>query len=236
MRRIGLLGGMSFEASAAYYQLINQHVRHSLGGLNSADIILRSLNFKTITDLQQAGAWEEAGRLLADAAHGLEQAGADCVLICAVTMHRVAETVQSAIDIPLINIVDATASRLMRAERKRPLLLATRYTIDGGFFHRRMAQSGIDILAPDGDACDVVHDIIFEELCKGQVSESSRIAMHDIIETAHNAGADSVIFGCTEIGLLLDPTQLSLPAFDATAIHVQTAVDFALSPNKPMIG
>lgn len=228
MRIIGLLGGMSFEGSATYYRLINEAVRDRLGGLNSADLVMRSVNFDEIVAMQKSGRWDDAGRFLGDAAAGLERAGAECILICAVTMHLVADAVEAAVGVPFLHIIDVTAKRLLAAGCRKPLLLATRYTMEDGFYQRRMAAHGIEVTVPDATGRNTTHAIIFDELCQGKVLDSSRATLIDLIETAKAAGADSVIFGCTEIGLILDPAALPLPGFDSTVIHAETAVEFAL--------
>ncbi len=228
MRIIGLLGGMSFEGSATYYRLINEAVRGQLGGLASADSVMRSVNFETIVRMQQAGQWEDAGAYLADAACGLERAGADCVLICAVTMHLVADAVEQAISVPFIHIIDETAKVLQQAGCTRPLLIATRYTMENGFYQARMSARGIDVMVPDDAGRAAVHAIIFDELCQGKIIDASRACLMDLIERARAQGADSVILGCTEIGLILDPQALPLPGFDSTVIHADAAVAFAL--------
>lgn len=229
MRTIGLLGGMSFEGSATYYRLINEGVRDRLGGLNSADSVMRSVNFATIVEMQKAGQWDEAGRTLADAARGLERAGAVCILICAVTMHLVADAVEAAVGVPFLHIIDETARALTAAGCRRPLLLATRYTMEDGFYQARMARAGIEVMVPDDAGRAATHAIIFDELCQGKVLDASRSAFVGLIEAARAKGADSVIFGCTEIGLILDPAALPLPGFDSTVIHAGAAIAFALS-------
>ena len=228
MRTIGLLGGMSFEGSATYYRLINEAVRERLGGLNSADSVMRSVNFNHIVEMQKSGRWADAGEYLADAAKGLEWAGAECVLICAVTMHLVADAVEQAIDVPFIHIVDETALRLKAAGHNKPLLIATRYTMENGFYPTRMERHGIDVMVPDEEGRAAVHAIIFEELCQGKIIDASRDALVTLIEMAKAEGADSVIFGCTEIGLILNPDHLPLPGYDSTTIHAEAAVAFAL--------
>lgn len=228
MKTIGLIGGMSFESSAVYYRMVNEAVRARLGGLSSAEVILHSVNFEDIVCMQKAGRWDDAARRLGDAAAGLERAGADCVLICTNTMHLVADAVAARISVPLLHIIDETAAALSRANAQRPLLLATRYTMEHGFYAQRMKALGIEVMVPDEADRTVAHDIIFNELCAGHVKDSSRRQMLAIIEKARLAGADSVILGCTEICLLLDPSALPLPGFDSTEIHAGAAVDFAL--------
>ena len=228
MCTIGLIGGMSWESTAVYYRVINEAVRERLGGLASAEIVLRSLDFSRVVALQKAGRWDLAADLLAGAASGLEQAGADCVLICTNTMHLVADPVAAAVEVPLIHIVDETARAVRRGGCRRPLLLATRYTMEQGFYAERMARHGVAVLVPGEADRGIVHDVIFAELCQGVVREESRARMMEIVERGRAAGADSVILGCTEICLLLDPQELPMPGFDSTAVHAAAAVDFAL--------
>ncbi|HBF28609.1 aspartate/glutamate racemase family protein [Rhizobium sp.] len=228
MRMIGLIGGMSFESSAVYYRLINEAVRAELGGLASAEIVMRSVNFADIVSYQKAGRWDLAEKALGDAAAALERAGADCVLICTNTMHLIADAVASRVIVPLIHIVDETAAAIKAAGFKRPLLLATRYTMEHGFYTDRMTALGLNPMVPDADDRQTVHNVIFDELCCGSVKEQSRNAYLAIIDKAKANGADCVILGCTEICLLLNPNELALPGFDSTTIHCQSAVDFAL--------
>jgi aspartate racemase len=227
MKTIGLIGGMSFESTAVYYRMINEAVRTRLGGLHSAEVLLHSVDFQGIVDLQKAGRWDAAGERLGKVAAGLENAGAGCVLICTNTMHLVADAVQAAIGVPVIHIIDETARALAAAGKRRPLLLATRYTMEHGFYTDRMAKLGIDAMVPDDAGRTLVHDVIFNELCQGKVLDTSRDRVLAVIEQAKAAGADSVILGCTEICLLLDPTGLPLAGFDSTEIHSAAAVDFA---------
>ena len=229
MRKIGLIGGMSFESSVVYYKLINEMVREQLGELHSAEVLLHSVDFQTIVDMQKAGLWDEAAHRLATVASSLEAAGAGCTLICTNTMHLIADEVQAATSIPLINIIDETAGAIRHAGLKRPLLLATRYTMEHGFYTGRMASHGIDVMVPDADDRTTVHNIIFAELCAGKVLDTSRQALFAVIERAVANGADSIILGCTEICMILDPENLALPGFDSTRIHACAAVKFALA-------
>jgi aspartate racemase len=220
---------MSFESTLVYYKLANEMVRDRLGGLASADIVLHSLNFADVVAMQTAGRWDLAAAHLADSASALKAAGAECILICTNTMHLIAPEVQAAVDIPLIHIVDETASALNTRALKRPLLLATRYTMEHGFYADRMKNLGIEIMVPEAEDRADMHQIIFGELCAGKVVDSSRTRVMAMIERARQAGADSVILGCTEICLLLDPEALSLPCVDSTTVHTRAAVDFALA-------
>ncbi|BBE74593.1 aspartate/glutamate racemase family protein [Oharaeibacter diazotrophicus] len=228
MRTIGLVGGMSWESTAVYYRLLNEAVRARLGGLASAEIAMRSVDFARIVALQTSGRWDLAADALAAAARGLERAGADCILICTNTMHLVADEVAAAVGVPLIHIVDETAAAIRAEGGRRPLLLATRYTMEHGFYAARMARHGLDVVVPDADDRQAIHAIIFDELCRGVVTPASRDRALAIVERGRAAGADSVILGCTEICLLLDPAALPLPGFDSTAIHTDAALRFAL--------
>ncbi|RWX78427.1 aspartate/glutamate racemase family protein [Neorhizobium lilium] len=228
MRRIGLIGGMSFESTSVYYKLINEMMRDRLGDLVSADLVLHSLNFADVVEMQKAGRWDKAAAHLAGSASALKAAGAECILICTNTMHLVASEVQAAVDIPLIHIIDETAKALTARNLKRPLLLATRYTMEHGFYADRMKSLGIDIMVPPAEDRLDMHQIIFGELCAGKIVCDSRTRAMAMIERAKAEGADSVILGCTEICMLLDPQALSLPCIDSTTVHAMAAVEFAL--------
>lgn len=228
LRKIGLIGGMSFEGSAVYYRKINEAVNRRLGELSSAEILLDSVNFQDIVALQKTSRWAQAGVRLAQAARNLKAGGAECVMIGAVTMHLVADAVEEATDLPFIHIVDEVAKRLVDANCSKPLLIATRYTMENGFYSARMKPHGIEVVVPDEEGRSLVHNIIFDELSVGKVLDASREALVSMIEKAKAQGADSVIFGCTEICMILETDKLPLPGFDSTAIHVDSAVEFAL--------
>ena len=234
MRRIGLLGGMSWESTAVYYRLINEAVRERLGGLASADIVMRSLDFQAVVGLQKAGRWDAAADMLSQAACDLQQAGADCLLICTNTMHLVAPQASTACRLPLIHIIDETSQALLKAKCHRPLLLATRYTMEHGFYAERMARPGLDVVVPEARDRALCHSIIFDELCQGIVTSGGRQALYDMALRGRDAGADSVILGCTELGLSIAPGDLPLPGFDSTHIHAQAAVDFAFRGVAPV--
>ena len=229
MRTIGLIGGMSFESTAIYYKMINEMVREALGPSHSARVLMHSVDFADIIACQKSDRWDDAAAILSHSASTLEKAGADSMLICTNTMHLVADQVQAAITAPLINIITETAEALNRAGAKRPLLLATRYTMEHGFYHERMAKAGLELMVPAADDRQMVHDIIFNELCQGEINTGSRHSLMAVIETAKAEDADSVILGCTEICLILDPKSLPLPGFDSTAIHARAAVTHALA-------
>lgn len=233
MRTIGLIGGMSWESTAVYYRLLNESVRDRLGGLHSADILLRSVDFETVVALQKAGDWDAAGRMLSAIGTQLQGAGAECLLICTNTMHILADTVQAAVSVPLINIIDVTAEAVAAAGCRRPLVLATRYTMEQDFYVGRMRdRHALEPLVPDAAGRTLVHDVIFDELCQGRVEDGSRRAFVELTEQAAAEGADCVIFGCTEVGLLLSPSDVALPAFDSTILHARAAIDFALGEGR----
>ncbi len=230
MKCIGLIGGMSWESTAVYYSAINKAVRDRLGGLHSGHILMESLDFESIVALQKAGQWDAAANVLGTSAKHLSAGGADCVLICTNTMHIIADQVRENSPAKLIDIIDETGRALRKAGASRPLLLATRYSMEHGFYHKRvMDLHGIDLLVPDAAGRDAMHAIIFEELCCGVVRDESREIVTAIIEQGKAQGADSVILGCTEICLLISQDDTDLPVFDSTAIHVAAAVDFALN-------
>ncbi|HEX7761655.1 MAG TPA: aspartate/glutamate racemase family protein [Caulobacteraceae bacterium] len=229
MRVLGLLGGMSWESTTLYYQHLNRMVRDRLGGQHSARLLIWSDDFAPIAAAQAAGDWDSLADLLAGAARDLEGAGAQALLICANTMHKLAPQVQAAIGIPLIHIADATAQALIAAGSKRPLLLATRFTMEGEFYRGRLAELGLDAMIPDAAEREALHAIIYDELIQGRFEAASRAAVVAMTERAAASGTDAVIFGCTEIGLLLEPRDVSLPVFDTTEIHARAAVAFALA-------
>jgi aspartate racemase len=228
MKTIGLIGGMSAESTTVYYQLINRLVRERLGGLHSAQIAMWSLDFAPIAALQAKDDWAATGAILADAARRLEGAGADCVLICANTMHLNYAQVAGAITAPVIHIADATGEALKAAGVRRALLLATRFTMEKPFYAERLAAQGIETLTPDQADRDALHAIIYDELVVGVITEASRAAVLAMIDKGRAAGCDGVIFGCTEIGLLLDPAATPLPTIDTAVAHCEAAVAFAL--------
>lgn len=230
MRTIGLLGGMSWESTAVYYRRINEQVRDRLGGLHSAEVLMRSVNFEAIVGMQKANEWDAAGATLSALARSLERGGAACVLICTNTMHKLADTIQSAVSVPVIHIADTTAEAVKATPARRPLLLATRYTMEQDFYLSRLREKhGLDLIIPGADDRTTVHEIIFGELCQGVIREQSRQHYLDIVARARDNGADSVILGCTEIGLLISPDMMDIPAFDSTLIHADAAVEFSMA-------
>ena len=229
MKTIGLIGGMSWKSTVTYYQLINEAVKEQLGGLHSAKLLLYSVDFDEIEALQSSGQWDKAGEILADIARKLEQAGADCILICTNTMHKVADAVRAAVSVPLLHIAEVTADALEAAGISRVALLGTRYTMTEDFYKSKLAARGIDVLIPESEDVDTVNSIIFDELCLGIISETSRQKLLSIIVSLQKQGAQGVILGCTEIGLLISPQDTELPVFDTTMIHAAAASAFALT-------
>ena len=231
MKVIGLIGGMSWESTVEYYRLINEAVRDALGGLHSAKCVLYSVDFAEVADLQRLGQWAEATQLLVGAAQNVERAGADMVLICTNTMHKVADAVAQAISVPLLHIVDVVAAALQAQGLRSPLLLATRYTMEQDFWLGRMRdRHGLSPLVPaSANDRGLVHTVIFDELCHGLVRDASRAAFCAVIESGKLAGADGVILGCTEIGMLIGPNDTELPIFDSTFLHADAALDLALA-------
>jgi aspartate racemase len=229
MRTIGLIGGMSWESSAEYYRLVNELVRDRLGGLHSARCVLHSVDFAEIEQLQSAGEWEHAGEILAEAARGLEAAGADLLLICTNTMHKVAGQVQAAVRVPLLHLADATADAVRAAGLTRVGLLGTAFTMEQDFYRGRLAGHGLDVLTPDAEGRALVHRVIYEELCLGVVRDESRAAYRKVIDELVDSGAEGVVLGCTEIELLIGADDSPVPVFPTTRLHAEAAVAAALA-------
>ena len=228
MKLVGMLGGMSWESSAEYYRLANELVRERVGGLASARLLLHSVDFAEVERLQAQGRWNEAGELLATAAAGLEAGGAELLVLCTNTMHKVADAIERAVSIPLLHVGDVTAEAVRRQGLSRVGLLATGYTMEQPFLRERLAGHGLTVLVPEAPDRAVVHRVIYEELCVGVVSDESRRAYREIIGRLVAAGAEGIILGCTEIELLVDQTDSPVPVFPTTRLHVEAAVSTAL--------
>lgn len=227
---IGLIGGMSWESSAEYYRLINQMVRARLGGMRSARCLMWSFDFGEIEALQHAGRWDDAAAEMIAAAHRLERGGADLIVICTNTMHRMADQVQAAIGLPLLHIADPTAERIVRAGLRTVGLLGTAFTMEQAFYKGRLVERyGLHVLVPGDEDRALVHRVIYDELVQGRVEPSSRQAYRDVIDRLVERGAEAVILGCTEIMLLVQPGDSVVPLFDTTALHAEAAVDLALA-------
>jgi aspartate racemase len=230
MKRIGLLGGMSWESSAEYYRLINELTRDRLGGLHSADCLLRSVDFVEVERLQRTGDWGEAGALLAAEAAALEAAGAELLVLCTNTMHKVADAVTGAVEIPFVHIADTTAHAVRAARLGTVGLLATAYTMEQDFYTGRLrGRHGLEVLVPGEEDRRIVHDVIYDELCVGVIDDASRTQYRRVIRALVDRGAEGILLGCTEIDLLIGPEDAPVPIFDTTRLHAQSAVDLALA-------
>ena len=232
MKWIGLIGGMSWESSAEYYRVINELVRVQRGGLHSAQIIMASVDFAQIEAYQHRGEWDMAGHTLAQVAQRLVAAGADMVVLCTNTMHKVAPTITADLHVPFVHIADATAQRIVAQHIRRIGLLGTRYTMEQDFYVGRLRdQYGLDVIVPDADERADVNRIIYDELCLGVTSDTSRQRYRDIMAHLVRRGAQGIILGCTEITLLVNATDTTVPVFDTTRIHAEVAVELALAPS-----
>jgi len=229
MKTLGLIGGMSWESTLPYYRIVNERVRERLGDLHSAKLILHSVDFAGIEALQQRGDWQTAGAQLADAARGLRLAGAEVIVLCTNTMHLVAPAIENAVDIPLLHIADATAARIRTAGLARVGLLGTRFTMEQAFYRERIEAAGIAVLTPDAAQRERVHRVIYDELCLGRIVDTSRNDYRTIIADLVARGAQGVILGCTEIGLLVGDGDADVTLFDTARIHAEAAADWALA-------
>lgn len=230
MKTVGLIGGMSWESTVPYYRIINRAVGEALGGLHSAKIVLLSVDFQEIEERQHAGRWAEAGEVLAAAGRALERAGADFLVLCTNTMHKVAPQLEAAVRIPLLHIADATATRVNEAGARRVGLLGTRFTMEEDFYRGRLERNhGLEILVPGPEQREEVHRVIYEELCRGLIRDESRREYQRIVGDLVARGAEGVILGCTEIGLLLGPQDAEAPLFDTARIHAEEAARYSLT-------
>ncbi|WP_045483235.1 aspartate/glutamate racemase family protein [Vibrio owensii] len=230
MKTIGLIGGMSWESTANYYQIINREVKARLGGLHSGKVCLYSVDFAEIETLQHQGRWEDTATILSHAAKSVEAGGADFILICTNTMHKVADQIQQAVNVPLVHIADATAEKLVADGIKKVGLLGTRFTMEQDFYKQRLIDKfGVDVVVPSSDDQTIVHEVIYNELCKGEVLEDSRQQYLAIINKLVEEGAEAVILGCTEIAMLVEPQHTDVKLYDTTEIHAKAAVEAALN-------
>ncbi|WP_151822428.1 aspartate/glutamate racemase family protein [Acinetobacter oleivorans] len=232
MRTIGLLGGMSWESTSLYYQQINKMVHRKLGKLHSAKVIINSVDFEEIAALQAKGLWQEAGSYLAEQAQNLEKAGADCILVCTNTMHKIAAQIEDSISIPFLHIADATAKEILSQNIGKVALLGTAFTMEQDFYKARLQDYGIEVIIPNEADRKIVHSIIYEELCLGVINSDSQQKYIAIVERLIAEGAQGVILGCTEICMLIGELKFSVPLFDTTTIHAKEAVSFSLNENK----
>ncbi|WP_201589044.1 aspartate/glutamate racemase family protein [Psychrobacter fozii] len=230
-RTLGIIGGMSWESTQVYYRLINDGIKVELGNLHSADLLIHSVDFAPIGALQAQGAWTELGAMMANSGERLQAAGAQGLLIATNTMHKVVSDVEDATDLPIIHIADATAEAIKQRGLTKIALLGTQFTMTQDFYKQRLIDAGLQVLIPETDARAEVHRIIYDELCQGQILDSSRQYYRQVITDLANEGAEGVILGCTEIGLLISQADSPIPVFDTTAIHAAAAVNFLLSKN-----
>jgi aspartate racemase len=231
MKRIGLLGGMSWESTLVYYRFVNEAVRDRLGGLHSADCVLRSVDFAGVEELQRTGRWREAGDLLAAEARALESAGAELIVLCTNTLHKVANAITAAIEVPFVHIADTTAAAVREVGLSTVGLLATGYTMEQDFYVGRLRDvHGLDVLVPGSEDRRIVHDVIYDELCVGVVRDDSRDQYRRIIRGLAERGAEGILLGCTEIDLLVGSDDSPVPVFDTTRLHAEKAVEIALEP------
>lgn len=229
MKLAGLIGGMSWESSTHYYQLINRGVQQRLGGLHSAELLMYSVDFDEIAAQQLEGRWDDSAQTLSDAARALVRGGAECIVICTNTMHKVADEVQQSAGVPLLHIADATGGSICNASMKRVALLGTRFTMEQDFYRGRLEERfGLEVLIPPEEDRGLVHRVIYEELCLGRTENSSQAACLEIIRGLQRRGAEGVILGCTEIGMLVSEENSSLPVFDTTKIHAEAVVAWML--------
>lgn len=229
MRTIGLIGGMSWESSQEYYRIINETVKERLGGLHSAKIIMYSVDFEEIEKLQHQGKWKELTELMIDAAQRVEKAGADFVVLCTNTMHKMADEVQKNIKIPLLHIADATAEKIKEKGLGQIGLLGTKFTMEENFYKGRLKEKhGLDLIIPSEEERQIVHDVIYKELCIGEIKQSSKEQFKKIIQNLVSNGAEGIILGCTEIPLLIKQEDVEVPLFDTTMLHAKAAVEYAI--------
>jgi aspartate racemase len=229
MKTIGMLGGMSWESTVTYYRIINEAVKFRLGGLHSARILMYSVDFQEIEECQAGGDWDKSAAILSEAAATLENAGADFIIVCTNTMHKVAPQIQSRLHIPLLHIAEATAQELQRRKITRVALLGTKYTMLQDFYREKLISAGIDVLIPDDDGIELINRVIYSELCMGIVSAKSKDEYLRLIAELAGRGAEGVVLGCTEIGLLIHQSDIALPVFDTTEIHAMAAAAAALT-------
>ncbi len=232
MKTIGMIGGMSWESTVTYYKMVNELVKQELGGYHSAKVLLYSVDFAEIEECQTAGDWEKSADILGDAASNLEKAGADFIMICTNTMHKVAPQIQDRISIPIIHIAEATAEVLQAHNITKVALLGTKYTMTQDFYKKKLEDAGITVLIPDEQGIELVNEVIFQELCFGKIEEASKEKYRSIIETLAKKGAQGVVLGCTEIGLLIRQEDSEIPVFDTTRIHATKAARLAMGEYK----
>ncbi len=228
MKVIGLIGGMSWESTLTYYKIINETIKERLGGLHSAKCVLYSVDFQEIEECQANGNWEKSGQILGEAAYNLEKAGADFIMICTNTMHKVISQIGEKISIPVLHIAEMTAEKILEKKIKNIALLGTKYTMEQNFYKEKLVERGINVMIPDKDDIKIINDIIYEELCLGIINPESKVKYLEIVKKLENKGAEGVILGCTEIGMLVKHEDTSIPLFDTAVIHAEQAAIYSI--------
>ena len=228
MKVIGLIGGMSWESTLTYYKIINETIKERLGGLHSAKCVLYSVDFQEIEECQANGNWEKSGQILGEAAYNLEKAGADFIVICTNTMHKVINQIGEKISIPVLHIAEMTAEKILEKKIKNIALLGTKYTMEQKFYKEKLVERGINVMIPDKDDIKIINDIIYEELCLGIINPESKVKYLEIVKKLENKGAEGVILGCTEIGMLVKHEDTSIPLFDTAVIHAEQAAIYSI--------
>ena len=228
MKTIGLIGGMSWESTVTYYKIINETVKEKLGGLHSAKCILYSIDFQEIEECQANGNWEKSGEILGEAANNLEKAGADFIVICTNTMHKVINQIKEKISIPILHIAEMTAEKILEKGLKNIALLGTKYTMEQDFYKSKLIEKGINVIIPDKNDIEIINEVIYDELCLGTINSNSKKKFLEIVDKLRNKGAEGIILGCTEIGLLIKNEDTDVPLFDTAIIHAEQAAIYSI--------
>jgi aspartate racemase len=232
LKTIGLIGGMSWESSMTYYKVINETVKNRLGGLHSAKCIMYSVDFYDIEKCQADGNWEKSGEILGEAAYNLEKAGADFIVICTNTMHKVINQIKERISIPILHIAEMTAEKILEKKMKNIALLGTRYTMEQDFYKSKLIEKGINVIIPDKNDIEIINKVIYDELCLGIINPESKVKYLEIVKTLKQKGAEGIILGCTEIGLLIKNEDTDIPLFDTALIHAEQAAIYSIKDYK----
>ena len=228
LKTIGLIGGMSWESTVTYYKIINETVKEKLGGLHSAKCILYSIDFQEIEECQANGNWEKSGEILGEAANNLEKAGADFIVICTNTMHKVVNQIKEKISIPILHIAEMTAEKILEKELKNIALLGTKYTMEQDFYKSKLIEKGINVIIPDKNDIEIINEVIYDELCLGTINSNSKKKFLEIVDKLRSKGAEGIILGCTEIGLLIKNEDTDVPLFDTAVIHAEEAAIYSI--------
>ena len=228
MKTIGLIGGMSWESTVTYYKIINETVKEKLGGLHSAKCILYSVDFQEIEECQANGNWEKSGEILGEAAYNLEKAGADFIVICTNTMHKVVNQIKEKISIPILHIAEMTAEKILEKGLKNIALLGTKYTMEQDFYKSKLIEKGINVIIPDKNDIEIINEVIYDEICLGIINSNSKKKFLEIVDKLRNKGAEGIILGCTEIGLLIKNEDTDVPLFDTAIIHAEQAAIYSI--------